>query len=55
MNKTLIIYNNPWIFAQSLSILDNYAITDYDILMNEKYHNTTEQIEKSKNWLSEYC
>ena len=55
MNKTLIIYNNPRIFAQSLSILDNYAITDYDILMNEKYHNTSEQIEKSKNWLSEYC
>ncbi|MBQ9553662.1 hypothetical protein IJU97_01510 [bacterium] len=48
MNKALVIYNNPWIFAQSISVLEEYKISDYDVLINEKYHNTKKQVEHSK-------
>jgi hypothetical protein len=54
MNKILVIYNNPWIFAQSLSVLEELGATEYDILINEKYHNTMKQVEHSKSWLLEY-
>ena len=54
MNKALVIYNNPWIFAQSISVLEEYKISDYDVLINEKYHNTKKQVEHSKWWLLEY-
>ena len=54
MKKILVIYNNPWIFAQTLSVLDEIWDNDYDILINEKYHNTKNQISHSKTWLLEY-
>ena len=54
MNKILVIYNNPWIFAQTLSVLEGLWENDYDILINEKYHNTKEQVSHSRNWLKEH-
>ena len=54
MNKTLVIYNNPWIFAQTLSILEELWVKEYDILINEKYQNTKEQVIQSRNWIKEY-
>ena len=54
MNKILVIYNNPWIFAQTLSVLEELWVNDYDVLINEKYHNTKEQVAHSRSWLKEH-
>lgn len=54
MNKSLIVYNNPRIFAQSLSVLDENNIDSYDILINEIYHNTAEQVQRSREWIKEH-
>ena len=54
MNKILVIYNNPWIFAQTLSVIEELWEKDYDILINEKYHNTKTQISNSKARIFEH-
>ena len=54
MNKILVVYNNPWVFAQTLSVIGEIWEKDYDILINEKYHNTDLQISDSKEWIFEH-
>ncbi len=42
--KNLVIYNNPWIYILTLSVLKELNIDNFDILINPYYYNNKEQM-----------
>lgn len=42
--KTLVVYNNPWVYILSLCVLKQFNIEDFDVLINPFYQNNKHQI-----------
>lgn len=49
--KNLVIYNNPYVYLLTLSVLKEEKIEEYDIVLNQFYHNTSKQLLNSNLFL----